>query len=799
MNDLLPPHAAAAEKSLIGAVLRDPDVLIDVRTVVSSASFYLDAHQKLFAGICAIRDSGRTVDCVTLHDHLRSDKTLADVGGAGYIADLYTSSASGALAVSHAKIVRGMALLRALIHMANSTLRECYEPVRDPEEVLAVVESQVAAVRRSFEQSADSTRLVRDVFTETMGKIDDRAAAGSAIEGVATGYHQLDLKLRGLRPGELIVVGARPSLGKAQPLDARLLTPTGFKSMGDIRVGDFVIGSDGFPTRVLGVYPQGHKEAYRVSFSDGSATQCCDEHLWHTRDRNDRRFGRSGSVKNLRDIAATLYRTDSPTALNHSIPHVESVRFNGAKVSDLPIHPYILGVILGDGSFAPMVRFNKPEMSVQRKVLSLLPDSDTLNAHGTNDTVRIRRVVKNNQRSETAIAATKLGLGNIKSNEKFVPEIYLLASPEARLELLRGLLDTDGSVVPGGPSVEFASCSKKLADAVTFLAQSLGGIARRAERDPSYTYKGKKLRGLRSYRVYVRLPDGVAPVSSEKHLSRWSPSPGAGYFRRMVKSVVSVGDKECQCIQVEARDGLYVTDDFIVTHNTALALNFASNAAMGGLGVLVFSLEMPSTDLAERLLAMHSGVSMHRLADARSLTGDQMDRLAHAASTAGFGGCNLWLDDRPDLTVSKLEATARRVVAKHGVSLVVVDYLQLMRPESNRVNRVLQIEEQTRRVKLLARELGVPIVLLSQLSRASEKENREPNLSDLRDCGSIEQDADRVLFLHRGGETPDDSEVWAITVKIAKNRNGPTGNVTLSYQRALMKYHNFAGHHGESE
>jgi replicative DNA helicase len=235
---------------------------------------------------------------------------------------------------------------------------------------------------------------------------------------------------------------------------------------------------------------------------------------------------------------------------------------------------------------------------------------------------------------------------------------------------------------------------------------------------------------------------------------------------------------------------------------TSLAMNFAEHAMLpaGGrksAGVLVFSLEMTAEDLAMRLICSRSRVDMKRIRDRVVSKQDMADIVT---TTKELKQSPLWIDDNSSSTILDIRAKARRLHTKNKLGLVVVDYLQLIRGSDPRVPREQQIADMSRGMKGMAKELGVPVVVLSQLNRESEKENRDPRISDLRESGSIEQDADVVLLLHRPKKRDDDeavqdgamaSDVEHIKLIIAKQRNGPIGDVDLTFVRRYTRYENF--------
>jgi len=365
--------------------------------------------------------------------------------------------------------------------------------------------------------------------------------------------------------GHRIVLYGPGGIGKAQPLDAKVLTPTGFKPMGEIVVGDAVIGSNGQPCRVLGVYPQGEKDVFRVVFRDGSTTECCDDHLWHTRTVTERGQGLPGAVRPLASIRRTLrYGRE----FNHHVPRVKPVHF-ASQHEPLPVAPWLLGVYLGDGSSqGGSVNIHNPEQDIQELVSSSVADSDVCVANGDIGLRVKRRLRVHHQGSDLKAALCELGLYGKHSYDKFIPRQYLFASVCERLELLRGLCDTDGHVTNPG-SIEYSTSSDQLGQDFCFLVRSLGGSTKCMVKEPSFTYRGEKKRGRIAYRIFASFPKDVVPVSSAKHLGRWAAPRWA--IRHSIRSVEPIGRKPCQCIQVEALDGLYVTDDFIVTHNTSVA------------------------------------------------------------------------------------------------------------------------------------------------------------------------------------------------------------------------------------
>jgi replicative DNA helicase len=221
---------------------------------------------------------------------------------------------------------------------------------------------------------------------------------------------------------------------------------------------------------------------------------------------------------------------------------------------------------------------------------------------------------------------------------------------------------------------------------------------------------------------------------------------------------------------------------------TSLALNIAVNAAKRyGQRVAFFSLEMSSEQLVQRLRSSETGINQQKLR-LGEIGDDEWPMLMEAAGV--LSETLLFIDDTPAVSALELRTKARRLQAEHGLDMVIVDYLQLMRGETRTENRVQEISYISRSLKSLARELEVPLIALSQLSRAVEsRSDHIPQLSDLRESGAIEQDADIVMFIYREDMTKENSERKNIAdVIVAKHRNGPTDKVPLFFDRALTRF-----------
>ncbi len=362
--------------------------------------------------------------------------------------------------------------------------------------------------------------------------------------------------------------------GRAMPVDTPVMTPEGACPIGELEVGDLVVGANGLPTPVLGVYPQGRKPVYRVSTQDGASTLACGEHLWQVTTLSDRRHGKSGRVVQTQDMMGDLRRGH---ARNYEIPVVAPVEFVPTEV---PMDPYALGLLLGDGcitlSTTPSFSTRDPELAAALE--AALPDIELRASARPGDYV-LRHVGYHRGGLLTANPVTEvlreLGLAGTRSTTTFVPLPYLLNSSAARLAVLQGLLDTDGGpVVQTGRTcrVQYTTCSDQLRDDVVWLVRSLGGVAyvrtRPAEGRRPGLAQGRPVHHRSDAHILdIRLPQGIAPFRLARKAALYDAT-GGGRPMRFVDSIEPAGEAECVCISVGAQDSLYVTEDFLVTHNT---------------------------------------------------------------------------------------------------------------------------------------------------------------------------------------------------------------------------------------
>jgi replicative DNA helicase len=782
------PAAPDVEKEAVGAIFANPSLINQAMSALKVENFFLQPVGEVYNVLTYLSQTGMELSPTFVIAELQKRGRLEACGGEDFVNKLAANGIAMDNINSHIKVLKEKFVNRQIILLSNKASIRAYKN-DSSNEVIDELESKLFKLNGDTNKSFTHVSAVADNVIETADKLQN---SDKKLSGLATGLVEFDNLTCGLQKGELIIVAARPGMGKAQPLDSKILTPYGWTTMGRLKIGDKVIGSSGYPCNVTGVFPQGRREVYEVEFSDHTKTRTCLEHLWYTEARSDRRKNKPGSVKTLREIKASL-KVENGKRLNHSIPFVKPVKF---AEQSLRLHPYLMGALLGDGGLnQSTVRFTNFDNEIVSLVSNLLPESDILKQEKTREGQFniTREVRKNHTTSDTRAILHSYGLGEIKTEDKFIPFEYMLGSVEQRLQLLAGLCDTDGYPV-NGTTVELTTVSERLHRDIRDLVLSLGGKWNVNKGIGKYKDKlGKVIVCQPTFRMQFSFPNGINPFYCTRK-RKLQNKPQRSYFeRKFIKAIEYWGEAYTQCITVDSPDNLYVTDDYILTHNSAWGITVAHNAVVLDPEIVIgfFSLEMSNEALVQRMLSGVARVDSKKLRNG-DLTVDEWKRLNHA-----FGQLQkprIFFDDSPALTLMELRAKSMRLRSEQKrLDLIVVDYLQLMSGSSTRFeSRFQEVSQISRGLKALAKELHVPLVALSQLSRAPEnRADHRPQLSDLRETGQIEQDADVVCFLYREEEynpTPDNKGIAEQIV--AKQRMGDTDTIRLGFLSQYTKFQN---------
>jgi replicative DNA helicase len=579
-----PPQDLAAEQSVLGGMLLSKDAIADVLERLRPGDFYRPAHQNVYDAILDLYGRGEPADAVTVAAELDRRGMLRRIGGAPYLHTLISTVPTAANAGYYAGIVAEKALLRRLVEAGTRVVQYGYAGAEGADVAEVVDRAQAEIYDVTDRRLSEDFVPLEDLLQPTMDEIDAIASSGGISRGVPTGFTELDDVTNGLHPGQMIIVAARPGVGKALALDTPLPTPAGWTTMGDVAVGDELLDADGLPTLVVAATAvMLGRPCYEIEFSDGTVIVADAQHQWPT----------------------------------------------------------------GDG---------------------------------------------------------------IRTSAQ-----------------LRSGLD---AIVVERPAARYAE--RRAAAAL------------------------------------------MAPVLQ-------------------IASVRRVASVPVRCVEVDNGAHLYLAGRGMVpTHNSTLGLDFMRSCSIKSrLASVIFSLEMSKSEIVMRLLSAEAKI---KLADMRSgrMNDDDWTRLARRMSE--ISEAPMYIDDSPNLTMMEIRAKARRLRQKADLRLIVIDYMQLMTSGKKHESRQVEVSEFSRHLKLLAKELEVPVVAISQLNRGPEQRtDKKPMLSDLRESGSLEQDADMVILLHRPDAFErDDPRGGEADFILAKHRNGPTKTVTVAHQLHLSRFANMA-------
>jgi len=732
--DRTPPQDVAAEQCVLGAMMLSKDAIADVVEVLRSADFYRPAHATIFDTVLDLYGRGEPADPIMVVSALTNSGELVRVGGAAYLHTLISLVPTAANASYYARIVAERAVLRRLVEAGTRIVAMGYGAAagqgKDVDDIVDLAQQAVYDVTER--RTGDDFAILADLLQPALDEIEASGTRDGMMAGVPTGFGDLDRLLNGLHPGQLVVVAGRPGLGKALALDTPLPTPDGWTTMGAVRVGDRLLDAAGRPTTVVArsdVMPE--RPCYEVEFSDGSVIVADAGHRWMTRTRRERRSGRPGAVRTTEELAATLRVRGSALSVgrsgraNHSVATAAPLRLPFAEVL---VQPYLLGAWLGGAGQAVRASY------ALLRVLGVL-------------------------------------------SERHIPMCYLRASEGQRRGLLAGLLDAAGTVLTDG-RVRLRVGTSRLARDVADLVAGLG-------------YRCVMTDGPSGSVLTFATLDDVFRLEEKslEHKRRRRALPAREVGLRYIVDVRPVASVPVRCVSVDNDEHLFLAGRAMIpTHNSTVSMDFARNASVrNSLASAIFSLEMSKIEIVTRLLSAEARVPLQALRSGQ-LSDEEWTRLARRMGE--ISEAPIFVDDTPNMTLMEIRAKARRLRQRNDLKLVIVDYLQLMTSPRRVENRQQEVAELSRGLKLLAKEIECPVVAVSQLNRGPEQRtDKRPQLSDLRESGSIEQDADVVILLHRDDyydrESPRSGEADFI---VAKHRNGPTDTVTVAAQLHYSRF-----------
>ena len=827
-----PPHSMDAEQAVLGGLMLDPNAWDRIADKLIEEDFYRKDHRILFRAVGQLKEAGQPCDAVTLAEWLDRHGQAGEAGGVAYAIELANHTPGAANIIAYAQIVREKSVLRQLLDAGTGIAESVYQPEgRDSRELLDLAEREVFRIAEQGSRGRGGAVPIRQVLIETLEALQQRYSSPEDVTGLATGFTDLDKATSGLQPSDLIIIAARPSMGKCLAHDAEILLDDGSVQSIEtlVRRGSGVLFSLDAQNEFVAGSPaayinDGIKPTFEVITRTGRRVVTTLTHPFL-------------SLQGWQPLAEL--QPGARIAVPRSLPVFGSTRW---RTCDVKLLAYLLSEA---GQLGPAPGFVAGDAQLAEDFIAQVEAFGGLEFEAFGELLQIQPGANANP-----LAAWLESLGLTGAGPHALPAVALtLVRPQLAL-LLRQLFAADGwaggARNSGWEQVRFASSNEKLARQLQHLLVRFGVIATLRQRGRGrWQLRISDARSLKRFYARIgmhgrseasdavrapveRLPVGTWKfVEKAKRRKSWAKlaqlsgvavsrlnlskrGPSRPLLRRLAEtladpsltalasdaifwdeivSITSLGPQQVYDLTIPELHNFVAND--VCVHNTAFCMNIAEYAALkSGRGVAVFSMEMSTQQLALRMISSLGRIGQERLRSGRLLE-EEWPRVT--ATMSMLKGAKLFIDDTPALSPTELRARARRLKREHGLGLIVIDYLQLMQVPGSKDNRTSEISEISRSLKAMAKELNVPVIALSQLNRGVEQRtDKRPLMSDLRESGSIEQDADIVAFIYRDDYYHKDSQDKNVAeIIIAKQRNGPTGTTRLRFFGQYTRFDNF--------
>jgi replicative DNA helicase len=771
--DRVPPHNLEAEQSVLGSMLLERDAIARVIEILKPEDYYRDAHRRIYDVIVELFEMGEPADIISVTDRLRSTGKLDDVGGAAYVTSMLHIVPTAANVEYYARLVVQKSMLRQMISAGTHIVGLGFREDQEVDVLIDQAEKMVfgIATRRIGQDFVAMPEILRESFD----RIDKRYREKGTMTGVPTGFVELDKLTSGLQSSDLVILAARPSMGKCLKFDAEIVDAV----TGEIRTIQEMVAAG---TATLFTLDASHR------FAPAAPSQFVDDGI--------------KPVFRLR----TGGGREVETTLTH--PFLTPAGWQ-------PLAALEAGTLIAVPRRLPVFgRAELPDHEV--KLLAYLccgrlPASPRI-AEDFADAAAAAEAILAASRNPRPLHAAGGGIGGGADGGAAVADLMwrypeLSQVPEAR-------------TVPG---IVFTLKREKLA---LFLNRLLGSIATIAEDAEGYRARvecpsRRFARGMQHLLLRFGVPatlDGAALALGPsatltlvreigafgwERLRRWARNAQRSLLEDIdvmweeVVAVDAIGAFQVYDLTVPETHNFVAND--VCVHNTTFALNIAANAALDHkVPIAVFSLETNREQLVQRMLCAEAQVDSSRLRTGH-LTDADWPRLSQAMGR--LSEAPIYIDDTSNLTAVEMRAKARKLRAEHGLGLIIIDYLQMMQSYRRSENRTQEVSEIARNLKSLAKELNIPLIAISQLSRVVEVTgSRRPQLSHLRESGELEQVADLVVFIYRE-EYYDTTKARAegkenvAEIRIAKHRNGPVADFEMFFHKEHSRFRDLDRRH----
>lgn len=813
------PSSEESERVILGAILLDNALITQAIEELKADDFYSPLHRRIYKAMLALFDASKSIDPILIGEELKKEGALESIGGIATITNLTYGLPHFSDLQEYTKVVRSKSVVRNLIKVCNQITSEALAEEDDAEVILDNAESMIFAL--ADERTRQGFSHIQPIAETVLAKVQEYAKREShALTGLSTGFRDFDEKTSGLQKTDLIIVAARPSMGKCLAFDSEILLSDGslqtIEEVFRAKKAKLLTLKPDFKfaeTSVSDFIDDGIKPVFKVKTRLGRVTETTLTHPFLTING----WQKLSEIKVGEKIA---------------VPRLLNI-FGKDEMRECEVK--ILGYLLGDGCLTK----TSPEFTVEKdwirtdfaETVAKFGNVEAVksNLEGKAFTFRVRKIGgKKKTPNELTDWLKKLKVWGCNSHTKFVPKEIFTLKKELLSLFLNRLFATDGwaCVLKSGQiQLGFASVSEKMIHQVQHLLLRFGVIASLKKRSVKYKDSRRTafqldITDARSIETFAKeigifgketvfeeflqilekknyqTNKDLIPMEVWQHISAmkgaesWSSlAKRAGikghtnihagkraptrdrlakfavaledkYLENLAKSeiywdeIVSIefaGNKQVYDLTIPETHNFVAND--ICVHNTALCLTIAQNAAILEKAVVaVFSLEMSKEQLVMRMLSSEAKVDAHRFRTGY-LTRDEWGRLAGAIGT--LSESKVFIDDTPGISVMEMRAKTRRLFAEQKkLDLIVVDYLQLMSGGKRSESRQQEVSQISRELKALAKELQVPVIALSQLSRAPEARNPpKPMMSDLRESGCLAGES-LITMADSGEEIP---------------------------------------------
>lgn len=677
------------QRKLVGALMYDSDSISRVLELITFEDVEEPTYSIIFNSMAELFRKDEPISAVTVAEKLQNKGQLANVGGTAGLYKLETEGrkyCAEANPIVYARIIKESSakskISKELVNASDKFKEDSGIPAVD---AVSELQSTLNDTLLHLSDASTASKISDEImpYQELLLERKENSEAGDDdLQGIPTPLNKLNQYTRGWQKGQLITVGAKTGIGKALDITTPILTCVGWKTMGNIQVGDKVLGTDYNWTTVTNVTDVMYDhECYRIVFNTGEMMVADAEHQWAVVDSHGNHI-----------VITTAEMSE----------HYENYRI---------------------GTMSNM------------KVRNMLDNitGATLGQKEPNDTYL---------EGKNVAAAFKLDNSFLSYRTTFEPHYadfqnkvveMLSADFEEKLEFVDGFL-TEALTVDSVDGLYLQSA--EFNDDLVMLLRSVGlGVTVESS-------------------GWLKIVDD---------------------FQYSIVDMVKTVSVPVKCIEVDATDHMFLAGEtFVPTHNSVFAVNCATAAMRNKSSVMFFSLEMGKEEIEDRIFASMGGIPLDNLRKGK-LTDEDKENLGEVLTEVK--DYELIIDIEPKMTVDTIRARAlRQAQSEKGLDLIIVDYLQLLTNVGRFGSRQEQVADMSRNMKLLAKQLKVPIIVLVQMNRQkSEDESAMPNLDQIRESGAIAQDSDIVILLHR--DKTNDSTTPKTAVMLEKNRNGKTNQI----------------------